>query len=67
MLDNIKKMFQKEKPTVKKLSPKEQATKAGQPYVEILGINVDGSDPGQGSFDLDWNDIFVARLIKAVF
>jgi hypothetical protein len=66
MLDNIKKLFKKEKSVVgKKLSPKEQANKNGEPYVEVLSMDIDPNDPGNGSFELDWNDIFVARLIKA--
>jgi hypothetical protein len=47
------------------LSVKEQATKNGEPWVEVLGMNIDPSDPSNGSFELDWNDFFVARLIKA--
>jgi hypothetical protein len=66
MLNNIKKLFKKEEPKkVIKKTPKELATIAGEPYVEVLGIDVDTTDPGQGAFELDWNDIFVARLIKA--
>jgi hypothetical protein len=65
MLDNIKKLFRKEKPVTKKLSVKEQATKNGEPWVEVLSMNIDPGDPSNGSFELDWNDFFVARLIKA--
>lgn len=65
MLDNIKKLFKKEKTTPKKLSTKDQATKNGEPYVEVLSMDIDPNDPSNGSFELDWNDIFVARLIKA--
>ena len=67
MLDNIKKLFKKEepkKPTTKK-SPKELATANGEPWVEVLKMDIDPNDPGNGAFELDWNDIFVARLIKA--
>jgi hypothetical protein len=66
MLDNIKKLLKSKpkKETVKK-SAKEVATEKREPYVEIISINIDGTDPGQGSFELDWNDIFVARLVKA--
>lgn len=49
----------------KELSPKEIATKNGEPWVNILSIDVDPQDLGQGAFELDWNDIFVARLIKS--
>lgn len=56
----------KEEPKkIKKLTPKEQATKDGEPWVEIIGMDVDTADPGNGSFELDWNDNFVAKLIKA--
>jgi hypothetical protein len=48
-----------------KKTPKSIATQAGEPFVEVLGIDIDPNDPGAGSFDLDWNDIFVARLVKA--
>jgi len=41
------------------------ANKVGEPYIEVLKVYVDQTDPGNGSFELDWNDIFVARLIKA--
>ena len=56
-----------EKQTVKNenISAKDRASAAGEPYVDILSIDVDANDPGQGAFELDWNDIFVARLIKA--
>ena len=47
------------------ISAKDRASAAGEPYIVILSIDVDANDPGQGAFELDWNDIFVARLIKA--
>jgi hypothetical protein len=28
-------------------------------------MDIDPENPGNGAFELDWNDIFVARLIKA--
>ena len=28
-------------------------------------MDVDPNNLGQGAFELDWNDIFVARLVKA--
>ena len=66
MLDNIKKLFKKEEPKkVTKKTPKELATAAGEPYVEVLSMDIDSENPGNGAFELDWNDIFVARLIKA--
>ena len=46
-------------------SAKELATEAGEPYVVVLGMDVDPNNLHQGAFELDWNDIFVARLVKA--
>jgi hypothetical protein len=48
-----------------KQSPKAIATKNGDPWVQVLNIEVDPDNPGAGAFELDWNDIFVARLIKS--
>lgn len=49
----------------KKKSPKDIATSKGEPWVEVLSLDIDEADPSAGSFELDWNDIFVARLIKS--
>jgi hypothetical protein len=48
-----------------KKSEKELATERGEPYVAILKMDVDLENLHQGAFELDWNEIFVARLIKA--
>ena len=48
-----------------KKTPKELATEAGEPWVEVLGISIDKDNPGAGSFELDWNDKFVANLIRS--
>ena len=48
-----------------KKTPKELATEAGEPWVEVLGISIDKDNPGAGSFELDWNDKFVANLVRA--
>lgn len=44
---------------------KELATEKGEPYVAVLSMDVDPNNLHQGAFELDWNDIFVARLVKA--
>ena len=44
---------------------KEIATERGEPYVAVLSMDVDLDNLHQGAFELDWNEIFVARLIKA--
>jgi len=48
-----------------KKSAKDLATEKGEPYVAILGMEVDPENLHQGSFELDWNSIFVTRLVRA--
>lgn len=50
---------------VKGVTPKEAATKRGEPYVAILSVELDQDDVGNGAFELDWNDAFLAKLVKA--
>jgi hypothetical protein len=69
MFDKIKNLFKKPEPVKpdpkpKKLSPKEAATAKGEPWVEIVSMDLDPADPGNGAFELDWNDKFVANLIR---
>lgn len=52
------------KPVVE-LSEKEKATQAGEPYVNILSMDINPEDINSGTFELDWNDKFVINLIKA--
>jgi hypothetical protein len=58
-----------EEPVIKsqktKKTPKELATDAGEPWVEVVSMELDKDNPGAGSFELDWNDKFVANLIRA--
>ncbi len=54
----------KKAPKKKELSPKEKATAAGEPYVSILSVDLDPNDINNGAFELDWNDKFLANLIK---
>lgn len=67
MFERIKKLFVKtpEPKKVVKKTAKELATIAGEPYIEVLSMDIDDTNPGNGAFELDWNDIFVVRLIKA--
>ena len=48
-----------------KKTQKELAPDSGEPRVEVLGIEIDNAQPGQGAFELVWNDKFVANLIRA--
>ena len=49
------------------LSEKEKATAAGEPYVNILRMDVDPNNIHTGAIELDWNDKFVLNLIRAGF
>lgn len=44
---------------------KKIATENREPWVKIINIDVDPNDISSGSVELDWNDIFIARLVKA--
>lgn len=47
------------------LSPKQLATQQGQPYISVVAMEVDPANIGIGSFELDWNELFVAKLIQS--
>jgi len=72
MFEKLKNLFKKPEPpkpepkpkAEKKLSPKEEATAKGEPYVAILKVDVDPNNIGNGSFELDWNDKFLINLVK---
>jgi hypothetical protein len=51
-------------PKVEK-SAKDLATERGDPYVAMLSMEVDPENLHQGSFELDWNEKFVANLVRA--
>jgi hypothetical protein len=49
----------------RKKSEKEIATEKGEPWVGILSMEIDTNNLHQGAFELDWNDKFVANLVRA--
>jgi hypothetical protein len=49
----------------KSKSPKDIATKKKEPYVAVIGVELEEDNPGNGAFELDWNEYFVAKLVKA--
>jgi len=55
----------KEKKPVIEMSPKEKATQAGEPYINILSMDIDPNDINSGAFELDWNDKFILNLVRA--
>jgi hypothetical protein len=44
---------------------KEIATENGEPYVAILSVELDPDNIGNGAFELDWNDKFIANLVRS--
>lgn len=53
------------KPKAPAKTEKELATEKGEPYVTIVRIDLDPNNLHQGAFELDWNDKFVANLVRA--
>jgi hypothetical protein len=52
-------------PKAPKKTEKEIATEKGEPWVGILSMDIDPENMHQGAFELDWNDKFVANLVRA--
>jgi hypothetical protein len=55
----------KKEETVVTLSPKELATQRGEPYVQVMGFEMDSKDMHTGNFSIDFNDKFVLNLVRA--
>jgi hypothetical protein len=52
-------------PATPQKTEKEIANEKGEPYVNIVSMDVDPENIQAGAFELDWNDKFVANLIRA--
>jgi hypothetical protein len=69
----LDRFLKKKKPEVKaetrpkkvEKTDKELATEKGEPYVQILSMEIDPDNMQSGAFELDWNDKFVANLVRA--
>jgi hypothetical protein len=48
-------------------SAKEAATLRGDPWVGVISVELDAENVGNGAFELDWNDKFLAQLVRAGF
>ena len=48
-----------------KKTAKELATERGEPYVSVVALEIDPENLHQGAFELDWNEKFVADLVRA--
>jgi hypothetical protein len=46
-------------------SAKDAATKRNEPYISVLNVELDPDNVQNGAFELDWNDVFVAKLVRA--
>jgi hypothetical protein len=71
MIDKLKKMFgtkEKLEKTIKAQTPKDSAeakalaNKNKEPFIEVIGLDIDSENPVQGAFELDWNQYFVEEL-----
>lgn len=45
-------------------SAKQIATDKGEPYFEVLSMEIDPNDINNGAFEFDWNDKMIADLIR---
>jgi len=70
-MEFIKKIFGTQKKLEKTISAqtpknsaeaKKLATKNKEPYIEVIGLDIDANNPVQGAFELDWNEYFVKEL-----
>ena len=52
-------------PKAPEKTAKQTATENNEPYVAIVSMDIDPNNLHQGAFELDWNEIFIARLVKA--
>ena len=48
-----------------KKSDKDLATERGEPYIAITSMDINPDNLHEGAFELDWNDKFVANLVRA--
>lgn len=64
MFSALKKLFtSKDKKEI--LSEKDKATARGEPWVRVINVNFDPENPGDGYFELEWNQIFIRQLLEA--
>ena len=62
---SVKPAESKEKTPKATKSAKELATERGEPYIAILSMDVNPEDINAGAFELDWNEKFIANLVRA--
>lgn len=48
-----------------KMTPKQRATRKGEPWVSVLDTHVNKDNIRNGFFELDWNEHFIVQLKQA--
>lgn len=61
----VKTVKKKVTPKSAEKTAKDIATEKGEPYVNIVSIELDPDDVGNGAIELDWNDKFIIQLVRA--
>lgn len=62
---SVAKKTTRKKPVPAEKTAKDIATEKGEPYVNIISVELDPDDVGNGAFELDWNDKFIVQLVRA--
>ena len=60
-----KKVVEPTPPPTPALSAKAIATANNEPYIEVINMEIDGTDMHSGAFTFDYNDKFIVNLVKA--
>jgi hypothetical protein len=47
------------------MTPKQIADAKGEPWVNVVQVELDPENIGNGAFELDWNDKFITNLVRA--
>ena len=65
---SVVKITETPKPPKSKKAPvktkKEIATEKGEPYFEIVSMDINPNDINSGAFEFDWNDKMIADLVR---
>ena len=59
-----KKLEEAELELLKKKDPKAYATKKGEPWINVIDVQVNKENIRNGFFELDWNELFIQELIQ---
>ena len=66
----LDKLFKRKKAPIAKVakevvkSDKDKATEKGEPYFAIVNMDIDFDNLQNGAFEFDWNDKFIADLVR---